>query len=199
MLGYLRRVSVMRTLHHRVRNRHFDIIVCPGIVASIARGTLSGAGRLVAGKQWKGEIFHRGHLKVHEGGRMEVEGTFNIFTGGKFIVRPGAVVTLGSGNINARTTIDCSSSITIGHNVRISTGVTIMDSDFHQVDGSKPKSRPIRIGDRVWIGLNAIILKGVTIGEGAVVAAGAVVTRDVPPNTIVAGNPARVVKEASWS
>lgn len=61
-------------------------------------------------------------------------------------------------------------------------------------DWSPVKTAPIKICDRVWIGFNAIILKGVTIGEGAVVGAGAVVTRDVEPYTVVAGNPARVVR-----
>jgi len=61
-------------------------------------------------------------------------------------------------------------------------------------DWSVVPTKPIRICDKVWIGMNAIILKGVTIGEGAVVAAGAVVTKDVPPWTVAAGNPARVVK-----
>lgn len=59
-------------------------------------------------------------------------------------------------------------------------------------DWSTVKSAPIKICDKAWIGFNAIILKGVTIGEGAVVGAGAVVTHDVPPWTIVAGNPAVV-------
>ena len=62
------------------------------------------------------------------------------------------------------------------------------------------KSAPITIGDRVWIGCRAIILAGVTIGEGSVVAAGSVVTRDVPPGTLVAGNPAKVIRETGpWS
>jgi acetyltransferase-like isoleucine patch superfamily enzyme len=56
-------------------------------------------------------------------------------------------------------------------------------------------AKPIKICDRVWIGFNVIILKGVTIGEGAVVGAGAVVTRDVLPYTVVAGNPARIVRK----
>lgn len=56
------------------------------------------------------------------------------------------------------------------------------------------QARPVTVGSSVWIGGNSVILPGVTIGDGAVVAAGAVVTRDVPPNTVVGGNPARVIK-----
>ena len=55
--------------------------------------------------------------------------------------------------------------------------------------------RPISIKNKAWIGFNSIILKGVTIGEGAIVGAGSVVTKDVPPYTIVAGNPARIIRE----
>jgi hypothetical protein len=70
-------------------------------------------------------------------------------------------------------------------------------------DWSGVTIKPVKISDRVWIGLNAIILKGVTIGEGAIVGAGSVVTKDVPPYTIVAGNPARIIRErintrSSW-
>lgn len=54
---------------------------------------------------------------------------------------------------------------------------------------------PVRIEDHAWVGFNVIILKGVTIGEGAIVAAGSVVTKDVPAFTVVAGNPARVIRE----
>jgi len=62
-------------------------------------------------------------------------------------------------------------------------------------DWSRVSRAPIQIHDKAWIGARAIITKGVTIGEGAVVATGAVVTKDVPPYTIVAGNPARVIRE----
>ena len=66
------------------------------------------------------------------------------------------------------------------------------DPDFKLKNG---KRGPIRIGDRAWIGPNVIILHSVTIGEGAVVAAGAVVTKDVPPYTLVGGVPAKVIGE----
>jgi galactoside O-acetyltransferase len=55
--------------------------------------------------------------------------------------------------------------------------------------------QPVTIESKAWIGFNVIILKGVTIGEGAIVGAGSVVTKDVPPYTIVGGNPARVIRE----
>jgi len=54
---------------------------------------------------------------------------------------------------------------------------------------------PVIIGDNVWIGMGAVILKGVTIGDNSVVAAGAIVTKSVPPNVVVAGNPARIVSQ----
>lgn len=70
-----------------------------------------------------------------------------------------------------------------------------MDRDYHKLDSDEETFRPVKIGDRCWIGCNSIILKGVTLGEGAVVAAGSVVTKDVPPRTLVGGNPARVLRE----
>jgi acetyltransferase-like isoleucine patch superfamily enzyme len=69
-----------------------------------------------------------------------------------------------------------------------------MDTDQHELPGAGLVVRPVAIEDRVWIGARAIILKGVTVGHDAVVAAGSVVTRDVPPRTVAAGVPARVVR-----
>jgi acetyltransferase-like isoleucine patch superfamily enzyme len=73
-----------------------------------------------------------------------------------------------------------------------------MDSDWHGLatGDEKPKEtiKEVVIEDHCWIGANAVILKGVTVGEGAVVAANSVVTKDVEPRTMVAGNPAQVVK-----
>jgi acetyltransferase-like isoleucine patch superfamily enzyme len=70
----------------------------------------------------------------------------------------------------------------------------IRDDDEHYVGDGSPTA-PVTIGDHVWLGTRAIILKGVTIGDGALVAAGAVVTKDVPPKTLVGGVPARVIRE----
>lgn len=103
--------------------------------------------------------------------------------------------------------------IEIGDRVLISHNVSIFDSLTHPVSAKKrhqqfceiissghPKSidlevAPVKIGNDVWIGCMSVVLKGVTIGEGAIVGAGSVVTKDVPPYTIVAGNPAQVIRE----
>lgn len=104
-------------------------------------------------------------------------------------------MTVGSGYMNVRGIIDCFESISIGHDVAIGPDVVIRDSDNHSLNGQTRVTAPVTIADHVWIGQRAMILKGVTIGTDAVVAAGSVVTKDVPPNTLVAGVPARVIRE----
>ncbi len=94
--------------------------------------------------------------------------------------------------------ISASDSIEIGDNCMIASGAYITDSDWHGIYDRierNPEPAPIRIGNNVWIGDGATVLKGVTIGDNSIVGAGAVVARDVPANVVVAGNPARVVKE----
>jgi len=99
-------------------------------------------------------------------------------------------------------TISTAVSILIGNHVLLGSGYLITDSDVHPIDpderrlGGKGKSRPIVIEDDVFIGARAIVLKGVTIGKGSVVGAGAVVTKSVPPYSIVVGNPVKVVEDS---
>jgi acetyltransferase-like isoleucine patch superfamily enzyme len=96
------------------------------------------------------------------------------------------------------TRISASDEIVIGDGVMIANGVYITDSDWHTIYDRLARAEqptPVHIGNNVWLGDHATILKNVTIGENSVVAAQAVVTRDVPPNVVVAGNPAKVVKE----
>lgn len=89
--------------------------------------------------------------------------------------------------------------INIGKGCAISWHVLFMDTSSHPIGfkGEKAvtKIEPINIQDRVWIGCRAVILKGVTVGEGAVIANNAVVSKDVPPYTMVGGNPAQVIRE----
>jgi acetyltransferase-like isoleucine patch superfamily enzyme len=132
------------------------------------------------------------------------------------------LIKIGNKNfINGNTKLISRNSIEIGDFVTIAWNVTIYDHDSHSLNHLERRadieqqllqarvgnslitnknwvtvnSKPIKICNDVWIGMNAIILKGVTVGEGAIVAAGAVVTKDVAPYTVVAGNPAVMVKE----
>ena len=97
------------------------------------------------------------------------------------------------------TVIAAAESIVIGDRVLCGANVTITDTDWHAINLSERStpgtaaSAPVSIEDDVWIGLGAVVLKGVTIGRGTVVAAGSVVTRSLPEMVIAGGNPARVI------
>jgi acetyltransferase-like isoleucine patch superfamily enzyme len=108
-------------------------------------------------------------------------------------------LTIGSYSVlNARCIIDNRGSITIGKSVSISGDVTIItaDHDVHSIN-FEGRVRPVVIEDYVWIGARAMILPGVVLGEGCVVAAGAIVTKDVQPYEIAAGVPAKKIGERS--
>jgi maltose O-acetyltransferase len=110
---------------------------------------------------------------------------------------PGGHLDIGNNVfINYGCSISSSSLVRIGDDCLIGSHVMIMDSDFHRIEDKAwdPSGVPIIIEDRVWLANRAIILKGVRVGHDAVVAAGSVVTRDVPPRSVVAGMPARVVR-----
>lgn len=109
------------------------------------------------------------------------------------LLRIGAHTIIGD-----RTHVNCQTAISIGSHCAISWDVEILDCDMHAIvaeDGHElPNRAPVVIEDRVWIGTRAVILKGVTIGHDSIVAAGAVVAQSVPPNSICAGNPAKVIR-----
>lgn len=97
--------------------------------------------------------------------------------------------------IGDRTEIHAGGLVEIGSGCNISWDVCIMDRDYHKLNSPEEVIKPVKIEDNVWIGCNCIVVKGVTIGQGAVVAAGSVVTKDVPRGALVGGNPAKVLKE----
>lgn len=152
----------------------------------------------------------RVYVRIGKDGMLNAQITFESRDGA---VEIGDRVYIGGGSII------CRQKVTIGSDVTIAWGVTIYDHDsqsldwrqraevvrhfrenygtpgcYDGLDWTGVKSAPIVIEDKVWIGFDAVILKGVRIGEGAVVGARSVVTRDVAPYTVVAGNPAIVVK-----
>lgn len=112
-------------------------------------------------------------------------------------LRIGGATGISGGSICAAVAVD------IGERCLIGADVLISDTDFHPVEPvgrhgnanwAEIGCRPVRIGNNVFIGSRAVILKGVDIGDGSVIGAGAVVTRSVPANSIAAGNPARVIR-----
>lgn len=142
----------------------------------------------------------RGHGEVSIGDDVNLSGRSSFF----FVAVPGVTPRISVGNrtfIGDGCTLAAASTISIGNDCLISALVRIHDNDGHPLTPDR-RHEPIgvddvaavTIGNNVWIGAAATILKGVTIGTNAIVATGAVITHDVPPNTVVAGNPARVVK-----
>lgn len=140
-----------------------------------------------------------------------------VYTWTAFSVEPTGRVVVGADATLVGAVFMCAGDITIGERVIVSYNVTIADCDFHPRDpderirdaianapegdrSQRPPlvSRPVVIEDDVWVGIGAIVLKGVTIGRGARVGAGAVVTSDVPAGAWVAGNPARRVERGAW-
>lgn len=148
---------------------------------------------------------------------LELGREVRVYGGTLFSVEPSGTVSVGDRSVLVGATILCAERVTIGREVVVSYHVTIADADLHPHDPElrrldavahaplregpprRPFSaEPVVIEDRVRIGVGAILLKGVTVGEGAEIAAGAVVTRDVPVGAFAAGNPARVSDRRSW-
>lgn len=141
-------------------------------------------------------------LKEH----VEMFGTISV-------IKNGLVVMHEWSKIGPGTLIEAVNRVEIGKDTAIAVGVTIRDNNSHPISPSyrrmmrrtphgsiersptRSDSKPIIIGENVWIGENARICKGVTIGDNAIIAASSVVTKDVPANAIAAGNPAKIVKE----
>ncbi|MBN9312778.1 MAG: acyltransferase [Chryseobacterium sp.] len=131
---------------------------------------------------------------MYQNSTIDVENTFFIHSGCDVMVFKNAKLKLGSGYINRYCKIRCYEEITIGNNVAISENFTIWDSDAHEIIGNGNPTAPIVIGNKVWIGTNVTVLKGVTIGDGAVIAAGSLVNKDIPENCLAAGVPAKVIR-----
>ena len=156
-------------------------------------------------------------LRNRQSGAIVIGKHVSCYAGCSFSIGVNGRCTIGDFTLLNGALVMAEDDISIGSYCLISWNVGIADSDFHPLDPAqrlidaqaiapffkdrpprpKLKTVPVKISDNVWIGMNATILKGVTIGENSVVAAGAVVTKSVPPNTVVAGNPAVAVKTLS--
>ncbi|HET6575602.1 MAG TPA: DapH/DapD/GlmU-related protein [Fimbriiglobus sp.] len=157
----------------------------------------------VGGRLWMEKLpYIQGAGRIVIGDRVRLSGKSSIAFGRsdrgvpELLIGDGTFVGHGCGFHVAR-------SVRVGRYCLLAGGVQVYDMDGHPLDADRRRAgdstppegvRPVVIGDDVWVGTGALILKGVTVGDRAVIAARAVVTRDVPADSVVAGNPARVVR-----
>jgi acetyltransferase-like isoleucine patch superfamily enzyme len=114
-----------------------------------------------------------------------------------FSAHPGGKLTIGDDCGFSGTVIGAFKEVKIGNKVRCGANTLVTDSDWHLDDPRSTTCRPVIIGDNVWLGEGVKILKGVNIGCNTIVGSGSVVTKDLPPNVIAAGNPCKVIRDLS--
>ncbi len=107
----------------------------------------------------------------------------------------GATLQIGAYSGFSGVSIGCFKKIVIGNNVMAGANVLITDSDWHLDDPRVSEPKSVFIGDNVWLGYGAVVMKGVTIGENTIIGINSVVTKSIPANVIAAGNPCKVIRE----
>jgi acetyltransferase-like isoleucine patch superfamily enzyme len=135
-------------------------------------------------------------------GDLVIQGNAYIGKGCRMDVGVNATLVLNRVFINAKCLFVISNGLEIGDNTVISWNCQFIDEDFHMInyEGKKESSKKISIGNHVWIGANSVILKGVSIADGCVVAANSIVTKSIEEqNVLIAGNPAKIIRrEVQW-
>lgn len=137
-------------------------------------------------------------LEIHDGPLTRYgTGPYNLRYGAYIEIVNGGRLTIGQGAANVGLTIMCAKEVTIGNGVRIGRNVSIRDwNGGHVIINDHYRNHaPVHIGDNVWLCSGCTVMPGVTIGEGSVVAANAMVIKDIPPHCLVGGSPAKVLKE----
>lgn len=183
-------------LAYRTRNGGPRIFVHPNVHCYFHKtARFEGVGPLYLGRRWRKFRYMPSQIRMFENSKLTVLGDLHFHTGFSVSVHPGAHLCVGSGLHNGHVTIDCFKEIIIGKDGGLGRWSSVRDSNNHYLSGSRTITAPVRIGDHVWVGINCTILKGVTIGDGAVIGAGSVISKDVPARALVAGNPAKLIRE----
>jgi acetyltransferase-like isoleucine patch superfamily enzyme len=176
---------------------HIDGTVSPNL--RFARLRVDPGGRLELERGVVTERQPGNHIWIQSGGSLRLgrdtwlrtEYGTNAIT-----VYPDARIGIGRGSLLNGAMLTAKREIEIGADARIGFGVRILDADLHDLDRETPERiEPIRIGDRVWLGADCLVLRGVTIGDDVAIAAGSIVTRDIPPRTLALGAPARPIRD----
>lgn len=199
--------DTLRTLRYCLLNKHVKADILNGnifVVKSHCAIDLRGSAKIVVnkgsftfGEKRNFKTKEETDLLIEDGGTLQIDGDNFIKTTSDIQIFKNALLRFGPGATNMGLKIVCSEKIWIGDHTRIGRDVWIRDNNGgHKIIqvGYKDKA-PVIIGNYVWICSGAQIMKGVTIGDGAVVSANSVVTSNVPAHSIVAGNPAKVVAE----
>lgn len=142
------------------------------------------------------------YVLLRDGAELTINGSVALASRSTIQVQENAKLAMGTAYVNHETSIIIGGNTTIGEGILISRDVKIFDSDFHKVldeAGNQTNDpKPMQIGDHVWIGLGAIILRGSQIGDGAVISAGSVVMGKIKAGTNAIGNPARSFSSIRW-
>lgn len=204
----MRRVSRIawgRTLLSAARHKQGLRVLIFSKTRTHIRGTIQveKGSLLTVNEPWFFAAAEPGSLIIFPGASLTVRNGQFSFKSGAFIdIKDNASLIInGEGYASRNLQIECRERITIGSGAAIGPDVIIRDTDSHPLtDPNHKLTQPITIGDKVWIGARAIILKGVTIGDGSIIAAGSIVSKSIPSNCIAAGAPAKVIREnISWS
>ena len=144
----------------------------------------------------------RGRPRIHNSGRMVIGSRVQLVSTPatlELAAIDGGMLEIGEQTlVNYGGSIAAAESVRIGARCLIGTYAIIMDNDFHRIEPERryetPESKPITIGDNVWLGARVIVLGGVTIGDGSCIGAGSVVAHDIPARSLAVGVPARVIR-----
>ena len=194
-------VAVVRTLWHSARHRR-PIVLGRNSRLHVARGArlrVKRGGLLAIGLSPIGSA--GASVELRPRATLEIDGFVQLMRGARIEINWDGHATVGAGTyFNERALLDCGERVVIGADCAIGRDTAIMDTDVHRIvteDGTR--TNPVSLGSRCWLGHRATVLKGVTLGDGCVVAAGAIVTRDSGPGRLLRGIPAKDAGPVTWA